>query len=245
MNVTSIKVKLCLFLGSLALVILFLERDFLFAFGIFTALLFSIGTDTLINYLRTRKLTVTESSLVSGLIIGYVISSDERWWIIALAAILAITSKHIIKIRDRHLFNPAAFGVFVTVLAFGAYTQWKASYMWYIIIPFGVYFILKIKKLEAALSYILASLVLYGGQAIIQKVPLFNIFGYLNYFFIFIMLIEPKTTPVRRLSKILFGAGAAVLTFIFYEIGTVPEAELLGLLSFNLLTPFLNRRRVS
>lgn len=241
MDLKSLKIKLSIFLGSLALVIAFVEKDLLFIFGIFTALLFSISTDTLINYLKSKKPVVTESSIVTGLIIGYVVSSDEKWWVIALAAILAISSKHLIVFQKKHIFNPVAFGVFFVVLIFSAYTQWKASYMWYIIIPFGIYFVSKIKKLDLALSYIVISFLLYGAQAAIQEVSFSNIPGYLNYFFIFIMLIEPKTTPFGRVSKILFGGGAALLTFIFYEIGTIPEAELLGLLSFNLLTPFLKR----
>ncbi|MBU3912416.1 MAG: RnfABCDGE type electron transport complex subunit D [Candidatus Omnitrophica bacterium] len=241
MKISSVKVQLGIFLAVFGLCISFLGRDFLLLKGILFGLLCAILADTLINYIKNKKLVITESSLISGLIIGYVISSDLEWWIIGLASILAISSKHLVRFRGRHIFNPAALGIFLTTLSLGVFTQWKAAYAWYIIVPAGLYFIFKIRKFEIVLSYFLVSMILYGAQALMHRVSLLNILGYLNYFFIFIMLIEPRTTPFSRTGKLLFGAGVAILTFIFYQTGVRLEVELLALLCFNLLTPLLNK----
>jgi Na+-translocating ferredoxin:NAD+ oxidoreductase RnfD subunit len=187
-----------------------------------------------------KEFVLTESSIITGLIIGFVLSGSEKWWLIALAALLAIASKHVIKFRAGHFFNPAAFGVLIVTFFLGASTEWKGAYLWYIIIPFGVYISFKIKKLELIAAYFISSLILFGSQAVIQHAPVFNIFGYLNYFFIFIMLIEPMTTPMTIPGKIIFGSGAGALIFILYAFG-VREAELLALVCFNLFTPLLNR----
>ena len=85
-------------------------------------------------------------------------------------------------------------------------------------------------------------MILFGGQALIQKVNILDIFGYLNYFFIFIMLIEPMTTPMTKFGKIIFGSGVGALIFILYAFG-IKEAELVSLACFNLITPLLNKRR--
>ncbi|MEK6732972.1 MAG: RnfABCDGE type electron transport complex subunit D [Candidatus Omnitrophota bacterium] len=242
MNLRSIKVQLSIFLTLFALYVSFTTKDTLSLLSLGISLISAIAADSFITYLKTKKLIITESSIVSGLIIGYVLSSGQAWWIIALASILAISSKHLIKFKSRHVFNPAGFGILMASLLLGVSTEWKGAYLWYIIIPFGVYFVFKIGKQEILESYFIASFILFGTQAVIQNVQIFDILGYLNYFFIFIMLIEPMTTPAAYYSKVIFGAGAGALIFILYLIG-VKEAELVALLCLNLFTPLLNKRR--
>ncbi|MDP8229731.1 MAG: RnfABCDGE type electron transport complex subunit D [Candidatus Gorgyraea atricola] len=242
MKLTSIKVQLSLFLGLFAAYIAFIEKDFLFLFAIFIAVLFSAATDTLINYLKNKKITVTESSIVTGLIIGYVLSSQGSWLIIALASIFAIVSKHVIRFRKVHIFNPAALGIFTVVLFFGAYTEWKTAYSWYILVPIGIYFASRIKRLSIIMSFFITSLFLHAPQAFLHNVSLLDIVAYLNYFFIFVMMIEPRTTPVRSSSQILFGIGVATFIFAFYQFGVLLEAELYALLGVNFLGALLRKK---
>lgn len=241
MKLNSIKTQLILFLGCFALFLSIKDKDAVFLLTTLLAVVSSAGIDSFISYLKNKKFTLSESSVITGLIIGYVLSSDQPWWIFTLASFLAIASKYLIRLNNKHLFNPAAFGIFTVILFFNATTQWKGTYLWYILAPFGIYFIAKIKKTQLLLGYILTVLILFGLQAFIQKAPIFNIFGYLSYFFIFIMLIEPKTTPIKPLGKIIFGAGVALLIFILTEMAIRFDAELCALLVFNLLLPLLNK----
>lgn len=233
MNIKSVKVQLSIFLILFALYLSFIGKDALFLLSLGVSIIAAIAADSIITYLKSKKIIITESSVVSGLIIGYVISSGEAWWVTALTSIFAILSKHLIRVKARHIFNPAAFGILISAFLLGASTEWKGAYLWYIIVPFGIYVSFKIKKLELAVSYFAASLILFGGQAVIQAVPVFNIFGYLNYFFIFIMLVEPMTTPMTMPGKIIFGSSAGVLIFVLYAIG-IKETELLALACLNL-----------
>lgn len=242
-KLTSIKTQLVIFLASLAIYLSVRGKDAIFLLTMLLAVTSAIAIESIILYLKEKKLKLSDSSIISGLIIGYVLSSGNPWWIFFLASLLAISSKHIIQINKKHLFNPAALGIFLSTILFGASLQWKATYMWYILIPFGLYFIYKIKKMELLLGYILTALILFGTQANIQKTPLLNIFGYLNYFYIFIMLIEPKTTPIKPLGKLIFGIGVATLIFILTESGVRLDNELLALLIFNLTVPLLNKPR--
>lgn len=242
MNIKSIKVQLGIFLLLFSAYIAFLEKDIRFLSGLCVSVIVSILADSIISYLKKKEFVLTESSIITGLIIGCVLSGSEKWGLIALAALFAIVSKHIIRFRGRHFFNPAAFGILVSVFLLGASTEWKGAYLWYIIAPFGIYASFKIKKLKLIVSYFIASFILFGGQAVIQAVPILNILGYLNYFFIFIMLVEPMTTPMTKSGKIIFGSGAGALIFILYALG-IKESELLALACFNLFTPLLNKRR--
>jgi len=243
MKIRSIKAQLIVFLGSLALYLYFTGKDTVFLSGILIAVFFSVLTDSLFSYFKNRKFTVTESSVVTGLIVGYVLSGDSSWWLMALAGISAIASKHIIRFRGSHIFNPAAFGILFTVFLFGASTQWKAAYMWYALIPAGAYFAYRIRKLGLVVGYFAVSLLLYIPQAFLHNASILNILGYFNYFFILIMMVEPRTTPARYLPKMIFGAITAVFIFAFYEIWVLPEAELLALAAANLSGVLLERRK--
>ena len=154
---------------------------------------------------------------------------------------LAILSKYVIRFRQRHLFNPAAFGIFLSTILLGVSTQWKGTYLWYVLIPLGVYFAYKIRKVEIVFGYAIISLVLFGAQAFFQKVSLLNIFGYFSYFYIFVMVIEPKTTPLNSLGKYIYGAGTAAFIFILTETGAKFDVELLSLLAMNVTIPLLNK----
>lgn len=239
-NFKSIKTQLIIFLACFSIFLSLKERDIAFLGVACLAVILSVTVESIILYFKTRALRLTESSFITGLIVGLVFSSDQAWWKIALASSLAIASKYLIRYQKKHIFNPAALGIFI-LLVLGASSQWKGTYLWYILLPFGFYFSYKIRKLELLCAYAVVALALFGTQAVIQKVPLCHIFGYLSYFYIFIMIVEPRTTPVKRAAKYLFGAGVAGLIFVLTESGARFDVELFSLLAMNLAVPLLNR----
>ncbi len=220
----SIKTQLIIYLACLAIFLSVKDKDIAFLFLTIIAVVSALVIESIILYFRTRTLQITESSIITGLIIGYVLSSDELWLKFVFVSLLAIISKYLIRFQNKHIFNPAAFGIFLALVFLGASTQWRATYLWYVLIPFGVYFALKFKKIEVLLGYVIISLVLFVIQALLFRVPLGGIFGYFSYFYIFIMVIEPKTTPLKPLGKYFFGAGIAVLIFILTEAGVKFDA---------------------
>lgn len=241
MKLSSIKTQVIIFLACLAVFLSVKDKDTTFLLTTFFAVISCAFIESLLLYLRDKKFTVTDSSIISGLIIGYVLSSDQSLWVFLSASFLAIGSKNLIRFNKKHLFNPAAFGIFLTVILLGAETQWKGTYLWYVLVPAGAYFNLKVRKLEIIIGYFLAALLLFGTQAFIQKTPLLTVFGYLSYFYIFIMVVEPKTTPIKPLGKYLFGIGVAILIFILTEAGARFDVELASLLSLNIFVPLLNK----
>ena len=235
------KAKLIIFLALFALYLFFLHKDVFFLTRLVIAIVAAVIADSALLYLKTKKFTITDSSIISGLIIGIVLSSAQPGWIFLAAAVSAILSKRIIRFKERHFFNPAGFGILLAVLLFGASTQWLGADLWYILAPFGFYFVWKMRRLGIIMGYIAAFLALFAAQAVIRGAPLIDILRYQNYFFIFIMLIEPKTTPVSQKGEIIFGTGVAALVFIFTLIGVKFESELAGLLILNIFTPVLNK----
>lgn len=236
----SIKTQLILYLVLFGIFLSIKERDFAFAATTAVAVISASAIEAIILYLKTKTFRLTESSVITGLITGYVFSSDEGWLRFVLVASLAILSKHLIRYRNKHIFNPAAFGIFAVLILFNASTQWQGTYAWYILLPFGLYFAQRINKMEVVAGYAAVTLALFGVQAVQQHVALTHIFGYLSYFFIFVMVIEPKTTPVRPAGKLIFGAGLAGLIFLLTELGAGFDVELFSLLAMNASAPLLN-----
>lgn len=205
------------------------------------AVLSCLALESVILYFKNKALQLSESSVITGLIIGFVLSSDEAWWKFILAAALAVSSKYLIRFQNKHIFNPAAFGIFLVSVIFGASTEWKGTYLWYILFTFGLYFAYKFRKIEIIIGYAAAFLALFGIQAVFQGGSFGDIFGYLSYFYIFIMLIEPKTTPLKQEGKYLFGALVSGLVFILTTLGAGFDVELFSLLALNIAVPALNK----
>jgi enediyne biosynthesis protein E5 len=235
----SIKTQLILSLACFAVFLSVKDKDILFLAKTLLAVISAVAAEAVALSFTTRYVGITESSVITGLIIGYVLSADEAWWKFILTAATAVISKYLLRLRQKHVFNPAACGLFLAIVFLGATTQWKGTYAWYIVVPFGFYFVYKIRKLEIIAAYAAVSLMLFGIQALWQKAPLWHIFGYLSYFYIFVMVIEPKTTPVKPLGKLLFGAGVGLLIFILTQTGARFDVELFSLLCMNLMVPLV------
>jgi Na+-translocating ferredoxin:NAD+ oxidoreductase RnfD subunit len=236
----SIKFQLIAFLSIFALYLSIIDKDALFLLSTLLAIVTAVITDSVILSIKKKKPQVTESSIITGLIIGFVLYSQQPLYLVAVASLLAIISKHVIRFNNRHIFNPATLGILLTVIILQASTQWKGTYLWYILVPAGSYFAYRFRKLMLLASYGIMALSLFAIQALQQHVPVIDIFGYLSYFFIFIMFIEPKTSPITPLGMILFGIIVATSIFILTQIGVHFDAELCGLLIGNATFPWLN-----
>ncbi len=237
----SIKVQINLFLAVFALFLFIKEPRLAVVTGFVWPLLFSALLDAAVLFFKTRKFQITDSALTSGLILGLVLSSESPWWMFLAAAAFTIGLKYALRFHGKNLLNPAALGIFLAVLLLKGYTEWKGAYAWYILLPAGLYIVNKIRKTEIVLGYLGMSLLLFIPQALIQGSPLTDIPGYFNFFFIFIMLIEPKTTPATLTAKIAFGSGVAFLVFALTEAGFPYEPELFALILVNVLVPILNK----
>ena len=240
-NFKSIKTQLIIFLIALSVYLAITDKDMIFLLSGLLCVVASVVLEACLLLFKKRKLIFPDSAAITGLIIGLVLGSGQSWYIYVLASMLAIASKSLIKVQNKHLFNPAAFGIFIVTLLLAATTQWKGTYQWHILLPAGVYFTYRIRKIELLISYFVVALSLWGIQALLQHTNVLYIFGYFSYFFIFIMLIEPKTTPITRMGKILFGGIVAVGIFILTELGVGVDVELCSLLIGNSTVTVLNR----
>jgi len=190
-----------------------------------------------------RNLRFPSSAFITGLIIGSVAQFSAPVWIIIVASIVAIGSKYVIRLKKQHIFNPATLGLLIALLVFSSGDEWWTS------IPFGLAGMsilltplliipnYKALKLGVSLPFLLVTGVLFYVTSYVPlTASLTGIVDFmyaLPFFFVFIMVSEPKTSPYRLKEQIIFGVFVAVLSFVllFYS---VKLYLLIGLLAGNL-----------
>jgi len=244
MKSISLKSQLAVFLFCFLTLLSFQENSIIFFLYGLIALASSVLSETLFIYIKKKKLEITESSIVTGLIIGLVLSNYMAWWTFVLAPIFSTLSKNFLRIRNKHIFNPAAFGMFFVIVLAKGFSQWNGAYLWPVIIPAGLYFCYKANKLHLALAYFLTNVFILWIQSLTSNTSIVDAILYSNYFFILIMLIEPKTTPIKNKAKILFGISVAIISYLLYSINFPFDADLPALLMGNLVFKlFINYKK--
>jgi ferredoxin-NADP reductase len=189
----------------------------------------------------------TESVYITALILALIITpgmpNDVSTVIfLAWAAVLAMASKYVFAIDKKHIFNPAAFAVAVTALAFGQTASWwiggNLPMMAFVVIG-GLLILRKIQRFDLALTFFvfaLASDVLthaaFDPVSTIEKAlihtPLF--------FFAAIMITEPLTTPPTRRWRMIYGAIVGALFSPFIAVAGVSSSPELALLVGNVFS---------
>jgi enediyne biosynthesis protein E5 len=195
------------------------------------------------DYFRTKKIILSESAIITGLIISMVAAPNTNLLTIAIIAAIAIFSKQLIQIKKRTLFNPAAFSLLIGILFFQLPLSWWADSNHYLTIIAGSILLLTYSGHWKTIYAFLGTLtVLLTIRALLWHLPLADQL-YLNlgisYFFTFFMLTDPKTSPMIGDEFIIYSVITAVGTFL--SIVFHPSSIFLGgLLAANLATPYLN-----
>lgn len=170
-----------------------------------------------------RELKFPSSAVITGIIIGSIAPFNAPFQAIFLASAVAVVSKYLLRIKGRHVFNPATLGLLVALSLFRlGDVWWAASGFNFAGFAVPVTFLLVIVcyragKLKVAIPFLLATALLYAATEFV-KVP-FTAIGLLTfastmpYYFAFIMVSEPKTSPNMPKEQIAFGVAAAILVF--------------------------------
>ncbi len=174
--------------------------------------------------------------------------ADLVW--LAIAAFLAQASKYVLAWRGRHIFNPAAAGAFLVVVAqelvgrddrINAIWQTAATEKLFPFVLLGALLVLwRTRRLDTGLVFVVIATVLITVRLLDVAAPdqsfvdVLKVTAY-SYPIVFLagfMLSEPLTLPPRRWQQLTVAAVAAVVfaypTWIFLFTSSPPE---LGVLS--------------
>ena len=191
----------------------------------YTTLLLAIGTAIAVEVVFSRifagRWPHLASSYITGISVG-ILTRSPYAWPFALCSAISITSKYVLRVRDRHLWNPSNFGICVMLLiAPWAYStlsiQWGNN-LWPVFIIWGLGLIITyhVGRIHITLAYVISFVVfaylrslLVGHGFLAELAP---ITGPMYQLFIFFMITDPKTTV--RSSKLAQVVVAVAIAFV-------------------------------
>ena len=184
--------------------------------------------------------TNLESAFITALILALILDpaqalGDLRF--LGWAAILAMSSKYILAIGKKHIFNPAAIAVVITAFAMRGTASWwvgTASMLPVVLIGGGL-ITRKLRQEGMVLLFCAVALVatclltLVQGRTLPTELTQLLLQSPL-FFFASIMLTEPRTAPATRNLRRWYGALVGVLFVPLVHVGPVystPEMALI------------------
>jgi enediyne biosynthesis protein E5 len=163
------------------------------------------------------------SAYISGISVGILIRSPA-FWPYVLCSVLAISSKYVLRIRGRHLWNPSNFGICVMLFLAADYVaplsiQWGNSLAPMIVIwTLGSIIIWRLKRFHISAVYVVSFIALAYLRALITGSPwqseLAPITGPEYQLFIFFMITDPKTTVRSRTGQCIVVAVVAMAEMV-------------------------------
>ncbi|MEP6952227.1 MAG: RnfABCDGE type electron transport complex subunit D [Ginsengibacter sp.] len=172
------------------------------------------------------------------------------WYICILAAFISIAGKYIFRYKKKHVFNPSALGITVTILLTG--NAWISPGQWGndVVIMFGVcclgcIVVTKVQKLDVSIAFLgtyilllFARQILYLGwppDYFIQSITTGSLL-----LFSFFMISDPKTTPDHKTARIIWAVLIGILSFYLNAFKFVNAAPVWVLVLSAPLVPVLD-----
>jgi len=189
------------------------------------------------------------SPLVTGLSLSLLLRADAPW-LPAVAGVVAIASKFVLRIDGRHIFNPAGFAiVLLLALSNGVWIspgQWGTSLWLASLLMFLALLVLQAaQRADIALFFLGAHAALLLARASWLgdplAIPLHQMQSGSLLIFAFFMISDPKTTPDSRLGRLAFAMAIATLGHYLAFFMQLRPALYVALIALSPATPLLNR----
>lgn len=200
------------------------------AIAVFTAALLDVAIK---KFWLKRNPSVPVSAIITGLIIGTV-SINSPLFGVLIATVLAIGSKFIIRWKGLHIFNPAVFGVVVSQVLFSQAAHSPVAHgggqvvegfgvggftvtLW--LVPFLIIANYKARKLFTSIPNLITTALLFylTGLVSLNSLNTQSVVGFLEalpYYFAFIIVSEPKTSPMIKKEQVVFGLAIATISVL-------------------------------
>jgi Na+-transporting NADH:ubiquinone oxidoreductase subunit NqrB len=168
------------------------------------------------------------SALISGLSLCLLLRTNSEG-LAAVAAVLAIGSKFVVRLGGKHVFNPTTFALVVLLLTGEAWVspgQWgSAAWLSFLLVCAGGLVVNRAARADVTLAFLAAyASLVFGRSAWLGEplaIPVHRLQSGALLIFAFFMISDPRTTPSRRAGRVLFAtlvaAGAAFVQFRLFR----------------------------
>jgi enediyne biosynthesis protein E5 len=184
------------------------------------AILVSIGVEMALGRMVYGKWPHPASAYITGISVGILIRSLALWPY-ALCSAISITSKYVLRVKDRHLWNPSNFGICAMLFLAGDTVaslsiQW-GNYLWPMIVIWvlGSIIIWRLKRFHITATYVAAFIAFALLRSAVTGSPwqseIAPITGPMYQLFIFFMITDPRTTVRSKLGQCAVVVAVALL----------------------------------
>lgn len=204
------------------------------------------------QFIGTRVVGLPKFDPLSALITSISLTLLLRTELAALAALaagIAIGSKFLIRVRGKHVFNPANLALVSLMLV--SDSAWVSSGQWgsaaigaFALACLGFLVLTRAKRAETTIVFLLAYAALLIGRALWLNdplsIPLHQMQNGALLIFAFFMISDPKTSPNTRGGRIVYGAMVAAVAFTIQFILYEPNGPILALILSAPFTPLID-----
>lgn len=207
-------------------------------------------TQLAFTHYTTQRYSSIKSALITGLGLCLLLKTGSINTAI-LAAVIAISTKFIIKVKNKHIFNPANAGIIASILltndAWVSPGQWGSSVLlWFLVGAAGLMMILKVGRMDTTLTFLLtfggllfARQVLYLGWE--PSVWLHQMSNGTLLLFTFFMITDPMTTPNHKYARVLWSVVLGVALFVASNFFYMQTAAIWLLVIISPFTPLFDK----
>ena len=188
------------------------------------------------------------SPLITSLSLTLLLRTDMAS-IAMLAAGMAIGSKFLLRLRGKHVFNPANFAL-VSLMLLSDHA-WVSSGQWgsaaigaFTLACLGFLVLTRAKRAETTIAFIAFYAAMLFGRAIWLddpfSIPLHQLQNGALLIFSFFMISDPKTTPNTALGRIIYAALVAAVAYTIQFIYYQPNGPILALIICAPVVPLID-----
>ncbi|HYE65085.1 MAG TPA: hypothetical protein VD966_05855 [Pyrinomonadaceae bacterium] len=187
------------------------------------AIIASILMEMVLGRIFAGKWPHLASAYITGISVGILIRSPA-FWPYALCSMISITSKYVLRVKGRHIWNPSNFGI--CVMLFLAYEtvaslsiQWGNN-LWPMLVIWilGSVIIWRLKRFHITATYVAAFIIFSFLRSWITGHPwqaeIAPITGPMYQLFIFFMITDPKTTVHSKVGQCGVALMVAVVEMV-------------------------------
>ena len=187
------------------------------------AIVVSILAELVLSRIFLGKWPHLASAYITGISVGILIRSPA-FWPFALCSLISITSKYVLRVKGRHVWNPSNFGVSVLLFLAGDIVaslsiQWGNFLLPMIVIwALGSVIIWRLRRFHITGTYVVSFLLFAFLRAWMTGNPwqseIAPITGPEYQLFIFFMITDPKTTVRGKMGQCLVAFSVAAVEMV-------------------------------
>jgi Na+-translocating ferredoxin:NAD+ oxidoreductase RnfD subunit len=192
---------------------------------------------------RKGRWVFPDGALVTGMIVGMILSRREAWYVVPATAASAVLSKYPLRGNHANIFNPAALALVASYYLFNPGQDWWGAQsdnplVLFLLVILGAYVANRVNRLPVLLWFLGSYFLLFTVSAFfddprkvveIYRAP--DVFMVL--FFALFMVTDPPTSPRLDRDQRVFGFIVAGISFAVFELAGTVWFLLAGLLVAN------------